>query len=49
MSSLPLHMIRGKMTALFPTAESSVSFTSPVCTLSVMVVKAVQYLRVGMA
>lgn len=32
MSGLPLHGIRGKMTALFPTAESSVSLIYPVCT-----------------
>lgn len=32
MSSLRFHMIRGRITALSSTAESSVSLVSPVCT-----------------
>lgn len=37
------------MTALFSTVESSVSLISPVCTLSIVVVKVMQYLRVSIA
>lgn len=33
MSSLPPHMIRGKMTALFSTDEFLECLVSPVCTL----------------
>lgn len=48
MSSLPPHMIRGKMTALFSTDEFLECLVSS-CLYSTMVVKAVQYLRAGIA